>query len=103
MNTPAPVVVAIPWYKSQVLQGLLIAVVSQGILRIKQQFGIDLTIYGIDANSGAAWLLDVISALAIAYSARARIASPLPQVTATTAQAAALNNPPTAAPPETPK
>lgn len=106
MNTPDPTQpVAIPWYKSRVLQGILIAVVSQGILRVKQQFGLDLTLYGVDANSGAAWLLDVISALALAYSTRARISGPMPPVVTTTQpKADAINNlvnPPP--PPETPK
>lgn len=114
MNTPTPVPpppAAIPWYRSHVLQGILVAVIAQGLLRLKTQFGIDLTLSGIDANSAANWIIDGISAAALAYATRARVSKPMPAVTANKTQAAAINAanpqgltmpavPPTLKPPE---
>jgi hypothetical protein len=96
MSTPDPVPApaAIPWYKSHVLQGILVAVIAQGILRLKAQFGIDLSQYaafGLDANGIAMWIMDIISAAALSYAARARVSKPMPAVTANKTQAAAIN------------
>lgn len=98
MNTPDPTApsfpAAIPWYRSHVLQGILVAVIAQGILRLKSQYGIDLSQYaalGLDPNSIANWVIDIISAAALSYSVRARIVKPMPAVTANKTQAAAIN------------
>lgn len=83
MNTPVPVSAPapIPWYRSAVLQGLLVAAATQVLLKIKNQYNIDLSVYGIDASSLASWVLNIISAAALTYAAHGRIAKPLPPVT----------------------
>lgn len=81
MNSPDPVPqTPIPWYKSQILLAILTAVVAQGLLRLKTQFHLDLTLYGVDANGAANWLMDIISAAAMAWAYHARVAKPLPPI-----------------------
>jgi hypothetical protein len=84
---------AIPWYRSRILQGLLIAALVQGLGILKRQYHIDLSIYGLDANSIASWLMDALSAAAIAYAAHARVTLPMPMVTGSRASAQAINFP----------
>ena len=71
---------SIPWYKSAVLRGILIATVSQVLLRIKTKFNLDLSAYGVDANSATELLLEAISAASLAYAAHGRIAKPNPPI-----------------------
>jgi hypothetical protein len=95
MSTPAPLPpAAAPWYRSAVLQGILVAVIAQGLLRLKTQFGVDLSIYGLDANGLANWAMDIVSALALSYATRARLTQKAaPQITLTKAKADSLNAP----------
>lgn len=106
MSTPDPVQApaAVPWYNSQVLRSLLIAVVPQALLRLKTQFGIDLTTDGVDANMAVNVMMDAISAVAVYWAARARITKPMPTITLTKSQAEAINAvaPPTSPPAKVP-
>lgn len=70
----------IPWYHSAVLRGILIATVSQLLLRVKTKFNVDLSLYGVDANGATELLLDAMTAAALAYSAHGRIAKPNPPI-----------------------
>lgn len=93
--TPAPAAAAppaaIPWYKSAVLRGILVCVIAQIGARVKAKYHIDFEMYGVTADSAAQWVLDTLSAAAIAYAAHGRVARPLPIVTRTRAAAAAIN------------
>ena len=42
--------VAIPWYKSKILQGVVTGIVAQLISRLQSQYHLDLTVYGLTAN-----------------------------------------------------
>lgn len=79
MSTPDPIQ-PIPWYKSAVLRGLLVIVVTQGIARAQALWKIDVTVFGLDVNSIVSWLMDLISAGAAAYAAHGRIIKPTPPI-----------------------
>ena len=110
MNSPDPVPATppavIPWYKSAVLRGIIAAVVPQLLTRAHKQFGLDLSLFGVDANMATDWIMDVISAAALAYATKARISKPLPAVALTKASAqkamAQAASPPPADPPPPP-
>jgi hypothetical protein len=72
---------SVPWYKSAVLRGLIVIVISQGLRIIKDRYHIDLTLSGISADGIATWLLDIVSAVAVAYAAHGRISKPNPPIT----------------------
>ena len=82
MNTPIPVQ-SIPWYRSAVLQGLLTVVVSQSVARLQSHYHIDFSIMDVSVTDVVNWLMDMISAAALAYAAHGRIAKPTPPVTLT--------------------
>src|SRR5665213_2661735 len=83
--------VAAPWYKSAVFRGILLILVTQAIAKAHQLFGIDVSAFGIDANSAADWLLEIASAAAAAYALHGRASKPLPQLTLTKKAADAVN------------
>lgn len=88
MSDPTPVVVPVtPWYKSQILQGILVAVITQ-LVAHSNLAGIVTS----DQVAGVVnWILEGISAAAAAYAARARIVGPVHPIAGTkTAQNAAL-------------
>lgn len=90
--------VALPWYKSRILRGLLTIVVTQLIAKITAQYHINFAILGLDINSIVEWLMNLISAGAVAYATHARVAPsvPIPPViTLTKASADAKNQEPT--------
>lgn len=91
---------AIPWYKSAVLRGLLIAVSTQVIDKVQAHYHMNLSIFGLDAQDIADWVLDVISAAAAAYAVHGRVSKPAPTVTLTKAAADAVNSTPVS--PDTP-
>lgn len=86
MNTPDPVPnpstppTSIPWYQSAVLKGLLIAALTQLLVQLKHKYNIDLSVYGVDVNDIAVWLMNIVGAAAVAYAAHGRVSKPLPQV-----------------------
>lgn len=64
---------AIPWYKSKILQGIITGVVAQLISKVQVRYNLDLSVWGITANDIVSWTMDVITALAVGYTAHARI------------------------------
>ncbi len=82
---------AIPWYKSHVLRSLLVILVSQGIARLQTRFHIDMNMYGVSTADAVNWLMDIISAGAIAWAAKARVSMPQPTITSTQAKADVQN------------
>lgn len=96
MSTPQPVTppAAIPWYKSAVFRGFLIAFFSQVIARVASKYHIDvatLTAFGINADLLTQMALDGIATAAGAYALHGRATKALPAVTLTKKQADAEN------------
>lgn len=88
---------AIPWYKSRILQGILTVAVTQLIGRVQAQYHVDLSVMGISVTDIVSWLMDMISAGALAWAAHARIALSVPippVVTLTKSEAEAANKEP---------
>lgn len=98
MNTPDPVPpptpAAIAWYRSHILQGILTVVVSQVIAKVTAQYHIDFAVLGLDVNSVVEWLMNIISAAAVAYATHARVTKPIPPVTLTKTEADKANTAP---------
>ena len=93
MNSPDPLEpVAIPWYKSKILQGILTGIVAQIVARLQSVYHIDITVWGLDVPSLVQWLMDLITAGAIAYTTHARVTQKsAPAVVATKKQADDIN------------
>lgn len=97
MSTPQdqiPAPAAIPWYKTAVIRGILIAVFTQIIARVAAKFHMDvaaLAALGLDANTLTEIALDGISTAAAAYALHGRVVKPLPAVTLNQKQADAIN------------
>ena len=83
---------AIPWYKSAILRGILIAVVTQVIDKVQIHYHMNLSVFGLNAQNVADWAMDAISAAAVGYAMHGRIAKPVPPVTLTKAAAEAANS-----------
>ena len=82
----------IPWYKSQVLQGILVAMITHALVRlhIAQRFAPDQV---------AEFVNDTLDMLGFVYAASAayhRVRSPLPPVAINKAAADAANTKPSA-------
>lgn len=86
--------VAIPWYKSHILQGILTVVVTQLIAKVTSLYHIDFAVLGLDVNSIVEWLMNIISAAAVAYATHARVTKPIPLVTLTKIGADKVNTMP---------
>lgn len=80
MNT-AVTPVATPWYKSQVLRGVAVVVVT----RILARFHIEIP--GVGAGDVVDTLLDLASLAGAAYAAYGRVSSPNLPIVATQAKA----------------
>lgn len=80
--------VAVPWYRSRILQGLLTIVVSQVVARVQAQFHIDFM--GMSVTDIVNWLMDAITAGAVYWATHARVAPavPIPPVVTFTKSAA---------------
>lgn len=83
-NLPA----AIPWYNSTILRGILTIVVTQVIGRLQSQYHIDTTLLGLSVNDFVSWIMDIISAAALAYMARGRVSQKVSSIITTTQAAA---------------
>jgi hypothetical protein len=85
--------IAMPFWHSQVLQGILAAALGQIFAAIKAKYHIDVpSLFGITADSAALWLLNAASAAALFYAAHGRITQKTaPVLTISRTQAAALN------------
>jgi hypothetical protein len=85
---------AIPWYKTAVIRGILVAVFTQLLAGVARKFHMDigaLAAIGLDANTLTEITLDGIGAAAAAYALHGRVVKPLPAVTLTRAKADELN------------
>jgi len=91
----------IPWYRSQILQGILVAAVAQGLAHS----GLAKVITPDQGVAVVNYILEALSAAAAAYAARARVVGPVHPISGTkTAQAAiAAATTPLPNPPETPQ
>jgi hypothetical protein len=92
--TPAAPPAAIPWYKTAVIRGILIAAFTQLLAGVARKFHMDvgaLAAIGLDPNTLTEIALDGISAAAAAYAVHGRVVKPLPAVTLTKKQADAVN------------
>lgn len=92
MSQPDPVPpppAAIPWYKSNVLRGLLIVVITHTLAHYKLISQFTPTDIGIFVDDG----LSVLGYLAAGFSAYARVRDPNPPITTTKAKAEAKNLP----------
>lgn len=89
-DDPAPV--AIPWYKSKILQGVVTGIVAQVISRLQNQYHIDLTVYGVTANDLVSGIMDLITVAAIGWTTRARVTqTTAPQIVASKSTADSIN------------
>jgi hypothetical protein len=70
-TTPDPAPAAIPWYESNILRGIVTGLVAQVLARLQSRFGMHL-IPGLDTEL-VNWIMDAITAGAIAYTTRARV------------------------------
>lgn len=88
----------IPWYRSAILKGILVAVFGQVLKGVADHYHIKsdtLAALGIDPNGLADWAMNIISSAAAAYAVHARVAKPVPAVALTKAAADAANSGPT--------
>jgi hypothetical protein len=101
MNTPDPVtsppVEVTPWYKSKILNGILVAVITQLLAHSNAA-----ALFTPDQVTGVVnWILEGVSALAATYAAQARIVGPVHPIAGTkTAQNAVMASARPMAPPE---
>lgn len=94
---------AIPWYKADVIRGLLAILVSQLMARIAAQYHINFALFGLNADVVVQWIMDGLSTVALGYTAHARAAKPLPQLTLTQTSANKANAPLVEPPQEKPQ
>lgn len=82
-----PIPTAVPWYKSKVLQGILVTLVLQILSRTKfaSFFSSD------DVTAIVGYIFDAISAGSLFYAAHARVTKPNPAVVSSQAKADAIN------------
>lgn len=97
--------VAVPFYKSRILQGILTIVITQLVARIQSRYHVDFM--GISVTDIVNWVMDALSTAGAYWAAHARVASDVPippVVTLTKANAQEINDkvptlqPPPAAP-----
>jgi hypothetical protein len=105
MNDQQDAPVAIPWYKSAVLRGL-VTIASALIIKVltavlkKYQLDLDLGFIDVTADTLTDWIMDGVIPAAIGYAVHGRVTKPSPVVTLTKAKADTINNQPP--PPATP-
>lgn len=91
-STPVDPSAAIPWYRSAVLKGILVLICTQILDRVQKKYQLNLSVFGLDANDLADWILEyVVTPAAGAYIVHARVTKPSPPVTLTKAAAVAAN------------
>lgn len=85
--------VAIPWYKSDIMRGIVTGVVAQLIAKLQAKFHLDLAAWGLSDGTIVTIVMDGITALAIAYTARARLTQKsAPSITLTAKKAETINS-----------
>lgn len=71
--TPSGPPSSIPWYRSQIIVGVLTAVVVQVAAHVQARYHIDLAAYGVTADQAVGVLLDAASAAAAAWAVHGRV------------------------------
>jgi len=83
---------AIPWYRSRIIQGIVAGVVAQVISRLQAQYHFDITVWGFTANDIVSAIMDGITAIAVAYTAHARVMqTTAPQIVSNQPKADVIN------------
>lgn len=83
---------AIPWYKSTILRGVLTIVVTQVLAHAQAQFHFDAQVMGLNVNDVVGYIMDLISAGALAYMTHGRVTQKsTPTITGTQAGADQIN------------
>jgi hypothetical protein len=83
---------AIPWYQSKIMRGIVIGFALQIINKVQTKFQVDVSAFGFSANELAQYVLDLFTAAAVAYTAKARIKQEAaPQVVLTKNKADVIN------------
>ena len=88
---------AIPWYKSNVLRGIFVVVVTHALTHYKLISQFTPTDIGEFVDE----MLSAVGFLAAGFAAYARVHQSMPAVTTTKAKADEINTPPLPQPPET--
>lgn len=84
--------VAVPWYESKIMRGIVAGVVAQIISRVQSRYHFDLSVFGLSVNDVVSGAMDAITAIAVAYTARARVnQTATPAIVLSKPQAAAIN------------
>lgn len=87
-NTPT----AIPWYRSTVLRGVLTIIVTQTLNHAQALYHFDTQVLGLGVNAIVEWIMDLISAGALAYMTHGRITQKsAPTITGTQSTADQIN------------
>ena len=90
MNETPPA--AMPWYRSTVLRGVLTILVTQILSKVQAQYHIDSSVLGLNVTDMVSWLMDLISAGALAYMTHGRVTQKAtPTITGTQSGADAIN------------
>ena len=82
--------VAIPWYRSRIMQGLLTVFVTQLVKHVQSHYNIDVSIWGTAVPDIVNGVMDGVGVAALAWAGHARVAPqvPIPQVVTLTKAAA---------------
>jgi hypothetical protein len=75
MTTP---VVAIPWYKSRIIQGVLTIVVTQVVKRVQAKYNVDVTVWGTAVPDVVGAAMDGLSSAAAWWAVHARSSPKVP-------------------------
>jgi hypothetical protein len=87
-QTPA----AIPWYQSKVLQGVVTGLVAQVVSKVQAKYNFDITVLGITVNDLVSGVMDLITLVAVGWTARARLTQKTsPQIVASQPKADSIN------------
>jgi hypothetical protein len=74
--------VAIPWYRSRIMQGLLTVLVTQLIKHVQGHYNVDISVWGSAVPDIVNGTMDGVGLAALAWAGHARVAPrvPIPQV-----------------------
>lgn len=82
--------VAIPWYQSKVIQGLIVTLATQAIA----DFHLGAKLTADEIGSYVDTTFQIISVIAVAWSGYHRVTKPNPTVVSSQVKANAINQPP---------
>ena len=70
--------IALPWYKSRIIQGLLTVFVTQVVKHVTDHYHIDLTVWGTAVPDIVNGTMDGIGFVALAWAGHARVSPKVP-------------------------